>query len=159
MSGDPSSPRIGSGVTTFDWRESTWYMRHEEWEKAVKHQFLMAADCLTTGNVDDKGTASQILSYIKKHFKEPLLAKEVAARFFISPVYVGRVIQQASGETFKQYVNRLKMEEAKQLLSSSDQLVYEIAEELGFKDSKYFISRFTEETGMSPAEYRRKKGN
>ena len=45
------------------------------------------------------------------------------------------------------------MEEAKQLLSSSDQLVYEIAEELGFKDSKYFISRFTEETGMSPAEY------
>ena len=51
------------------------------------------------------------------------------------------------------------MEEAKQLLSSSDQLVYEIAEELGFKDSKYFISRFTEETGMSPAEYRRKKGN
>ena len=146
-------------LTTFDWRESTWYMRHEEWEKAVKHQFLMAADCLTTGNVDDKGTASQILSYIKKHFKEPLLAKEVAAHFFISPVYVGRVIQQASGETFKQYVNRLKMEEAKQLLSSSDQLVYEIAEELGFKDSKYFISRFTEETGMSPAEYRRKKGN
>lgn len=86
------------------------------------------------------------------------MAKEVAAHFFISPVYVGRVIQQASGETFKQYVNRLKMEEAKQLLSSSDQLVYEIAEELGFKDSKYFISRFTEETGMSPAEYRRKKG-
>ena len=146
-------------LTTFDWRESTWYMRHEEWEKAVKHQFLMAADCLTTGNVDEQGTASQILSYIKKHFKEPLLAKEVAAHFFISPVYVGRVIQQASGETFKQYVNRLKMEEAKQLLSSSDQLVYEIAEELGFKDSKYFISRFTEETGMSPAEYRRKKGN
>ena len=145
-------------LTTFDWRESTWYMRHEEWEKAVKHQFLMAADCLTTGNVDEKGTASQILSYIKKHFKEPLSAKEVAARFFISPVYVGRVIQQASGETFKQYVNRLKMEEAKQLLSSSDQLVYEIAEELGFKDSKYFISRFTEETGMSPAEYRKKKG-
>ena len=146
-------------LTTFDWRESTWYMRHEEWEKAVKHQFLMAADCLTTGNVDEQGTASQILSYIKKHFKEPLLAKEVAAHFFISPVYVGRVIQQASGETFKQYVNRLKMEEAKQLLSSSDQLVYEIAEELGFKDSKYFISRFTEEIGMSPAEYRRKKGN
>ena len=96
-------------LTTFDWRESTWYMRHEEWEKAVKHQFLMAADCLTTGNVDEQGTASQILSYIKKHFKEPLLAKEVAAHFFISPVYVGRVIQQASGETFKQYVNRLKI--------------------------------------------------
>ena len=35
----------------------------------------------------------------------------------------------------------------------------DIAEELGFKDNKYFISRFTEETGMSPAEYRRKKGN
>ena len=146
-------------LTPFDWRESTWYLRHEEWEKALKHQFLTAADCLTTGSVDEQGTASQVLSYIKKHFKEPLSAKEVAARFFISPVYLGRVIQQASGETFKQYINRLKMEEAKQLLCSSDQLVYEIAEELGFKDSKYFISRFTEETGMSPAEYRRKKEN
>ncbi len=146
-------------LTPFDWRESTWYLRHEEWEKALKHQFLTAADCLTIGSVDEQGTASQVLSYIKKHFKEPLSAKEVAARFFISPVYLGRVIQQASGETFKQYINRLKMEEAKQLLCSSDQLVYEIAEELGFKDSKYFISRFTEETGMSPAEYRRKKEN
>lgn len=146
-------------LTPFDWRESTWYLRHEEWEEALKHQFLTAADCLTTGSVDEQGTASQVLSYIKKHFKEPLSAKEVAARFFISPVYLGRVIQQASGETFKQYVNRLKMEEAKQLLCSSDRLVYEIAEELGFKDSKYFISRFTEETGMSPAEYRRKNEN
>lgn len=144
-------------LTTFDWRESTWYLRHEEWEAAVKQQFLMAADCLTTGSVDEQGTALQILSYIKKHFKESLSAKEVAARFFISPVYLGRVIQQASGETFKQYINRLKMEEAKHLLLSSDRLVYEIAEEVGFKDSKYFISRFTEETGMSPAEYRRKK--
>ena len=144
-------------LTTFDWRESTWYMRHEEWEKAVKHQFLMAADCLTTGNVDEKGTASQILSYIKKHFKEPLLAKEVAARFFISPVYVGRVIQQASGETFKQYVNRLKMEEAKQLLSSSDQLVYEIAEELGFKKSSVSVAmknlREKEQIRVTPEGY------
>ena len=144
-------------LTTFDWRESTRYLRHEEWEAAVKHQFLTVADCLTTGSVDEQGTASQVLSYIKRHFKESLSAKEVAAHFFISPVYVGRVIQQASGETFKQYVNRLKMEEAKNLLLSSDRLVYEIAEEVGFRDSKYFISRFTEETGMSPAEYRKKK--
>ncbi len=144
-------------LTTFDWRESTRYLRHEEWEAAVKHQFLTAVDCLTTGSVNVQDTASQVLSYIKEHFKEALSAKEVAAYFFISPVYLGRVIQQASGETFKQYVNHLKMEEAKKLLLSSDRLVYEIAEELGFKDSKYFISRFTEETGMSPAEYRKKK--
>ena len=144
-------------LTTFDWRESTRYLRHEEWEAAVKHQFLTAADCLTTGSVNAQDTASQLLSYIKEHFKEALSAKEVAAHFFISPVYLGRVIQQASGETFKQYVNHLKMEEAKQLLCSSDRLVYEIAEEVGFRDSKYFISRFTEETGMSPAEYRKRK--
>lgn len=156
-----NDPRIQTDapvcLTTFDWRENTWYLRHEEWEAAVKHQFLIAADCLTTGSVDEKSTASQVLSYIKKHFKEPLSAKEVAAHFFISPVYLGRVIQQASGETFKQYVNRLKMEEAKRLLLSSNRLIYEIAEEVGFRDSKYFISRFTEEMGMSPAEYRRKK--
>ncbi len=146
-------------LTTFDWRENICYLRHEEWEAAARYQFLTAADCLTTGNVDEQGIASQILSYIKEHFKEPLSAKEVAAHFFISPVYLGRVIQQASGGTFKQYVNRLKMEEAKKLLRSSNQLIYEIAEEIGFKDSKYFISRFTEEVGMSPAEYRKKKEN
>ena len=133
-------------LTTFDWRRKYMVYASWEWEKQWSIRFnggRLSYDrkCRWAGNC----VTDPVL--YKETFQRAAFGKEVAARFFISPVYVGRVIQQASGETFKQYVNRLKMEEAKQLLSSSDQLVYEIAEELGFKDSKYFISRFYRRNG------------
>ena len=143
-------------ITAMDWRESTRYLCHKEWETTLRSQFLQVVDCLTEERVDEQSTAYQILVYINTHFREPISAKDIASQFFISSGYLGKVIQQASGETFKQYLNRLRMEEAKRLLLSSNQLVYEIAEEVGFNDSKYFISRFTEEVGMTPAEYRKK---
>lgn len=49
------------------------------------------------------------------------------------------------------------MEEAKRLLRDTDKLIYKIAEETGFTESKYFISKFIDQTGMSPAEYRKMK--
>lgn len=143
-------------ITAMDWRESTRYLCHEEWERTLKRQFLEVADCLTVEKADERGVGASVLSYINTHFREPISAKDIASQFFISSGYLGKVIQQASGETFKQYLNRLRMEEAKRLLLSSNQLVYEIAEEVGFNDSKYFISRFTEEVGITPAEYRKK---
>ena len=47
------------------------------------------------------------------------------------------------------------LREAKRLLRDTDKMIYEIAQEAGFTESKYFISKFTDLTGVTPAEYRR----
>ena len=86
---------------------------------------------------------------------EPLLLKDVAERFFVSPAYLGRCIQKAAGISFKQYLNDRRIEEAMRLLEQTDRMIYEIADEVGFGESKYFVSRFVEKAGKTPSEYRK----
>ena len=49
----------------------------------------------------------------------------------------------------------LTIPEAKRLLRQTDKLIYEIEEETGFAESKYFVARFTAAAGVSPMEYRK----
>lgn len=75
--------------------------------------------------------------------------------YFVTPSYLGRCFQKVTGVGFKQYLNQLRIEEAKLLLARTDKMVYEVAEEVGFTESKYFVSKFTAQVGKTPLEYRK----
>lgn len=91
--------------------------------------------------------------------REPVTIRQVADLFYVNAAYLGRAFQKAAGVGFKQYVNELRIAEAKRLLRQSDRMIYEIAQEVGFTESKYFIAKFTEAVGESPSEYRKKGGS
>ena len=97
-----------------------------------------------------QGLAMKVAAHARQHFREPITLKDTAERFFMSSAYLGRIFQKAVGVPFKQYVNDLRIEEAKRLLRQTDKLIYEIAEETGFAESKYFVARFTAAAGVSP---------
>lgn len=99
-----------------------------------------------------------VIDYVHQHYKEPITLKQIADRFFVNPVYLGRAFHKATGMNFSQYVNRLRIAEAKRLLLHTDKLIYEIASEIGYSESKYFITKFVEEVGKSPKEYRNQFG-
>ena len=118
------------------------------------------------------GIGEQALTYIQRHFREQISLKSVADKFYVSPSYLGRCLQKAlKGSSFRQYLNDLRIREAKRLLRDTDKMIYEIAQDVGYADpkyfnrvfkevegvseSKYFISKFTDLTGVTPAEYRR----
>ncbi len=96
------------------------------------------------------------LHYVERHYREPLTLAKLAERFHMNPAYLGRMFQKAVGTNFKQYITRLRIAEAKRLLRTTDKFIYQISDELGFTESTYFITKFTQEEGMSPSEYRRK---
>lgn len=102
------------------------------------------------------GVSRELLEYVYSNYRSQLSLRQVAEQFHMNPAYLGRVFQRATGVSFKQYVTRLRMDEAKRLLQSTDKLIYEIAEEVGFSGSSYFIERFTEEEGVSPLEFRKR---
>ena len=140
-----------------EWRESPVFMCCDEWKRKLREQingvFLWLERIREEKN---PGITDQAIEYIRRNFRNQLALKEVTERFYVSPSYLGRCLQKATGMGFRQYVNELRIEEAKRLLTQTDSLIYEIAEEVGFRESKYFISRFTAEMGMSPMEYKRK---
>lgn len=82
--------------------------------------------------------------------------KEVAAHVNVSPNYFGNIFKGEMGEGMTDFVNRLRIEKAKRLLTGTDLKVYEIALLCGFKEPYYFGVRFKSSEGMTPLEFRDK---
>ncbi len=100
------------------------------------------------------GISREVIEYVHLHYMESINLKQLADKFFMNAVYLGRAFQKATGVNFKQYVNHLRIVEAKKLLLHTNKLIYEIANEVGYTESKYFIVKFSREVGKSPTEYR-----
>lgn len=100
---------------------------------------------------------SNIQSYIHDHLHEKLSLNEVAAAFGISPNYLSLLFGRYSEYSFSEFVTRQKILEAKRMLLEGNQLVYEIADRLGFENAFYFSTVFKKIEGCSPREFMNRK--
>ncbi len=92
--------------------------------------------------------------YINEQYDQDIKASEVAGRLKISPGYFSFIFKQSTGKSFKEYMNELRIDHAKHLLATTHDKVFEIAEQVGYKEYKYFVSVFKSYTGITPKEYR-----
>ncbi|WP_273319982.1 response regulator [Vallitalea guaymasensis] len=75
----------------------------------------------------------------------------------ISSSYFSRIFKTETNQTFMQYLTKVRMEKAKDLLINSDYKVYEISEKVGYEDPHYFSYNFKKKTGVKPTQYRKKE--
>lgn len=94
------------------------------------------------------------LAYIDTHYAGGLTIKQVAAHCHINTSYFGQVFRKETGKSFTDYVNELRVAQAKKLLLQPDLKVYEIAEKVGFTDYHYFLKIFKKVTGITPTDLR-----
>lgn len=92
--------------------------------------------------------------YIQNHFQDELTLSSLAAYINRSPNYLSHLFKVEFGISFSEYVNRVRIGEAKMLLKQTDLLVYEIALNVGFSDYDYFKQVFKKYEGISPSDYR-----
>ncbi len=78
----------------------------------------------------------------------------VAAHVSVSPSHFSAIFSRETGETFKEYLTRIRMERAQGLLRSTSMPIVEIAQLSGYSDPHYFSAAFKRVTGMPPREYR-----
>ncbi|MFC4601423.1 response regulator [Cohnella hongkongensis] len=96
--------------------------------------------------------------YLLEHYREELTLQMVAGELHVSPIYLGRLFKAETGEFFSDYLNRLRLEEAKRQLVQTSLKASEIASLCGFSDSNYFFRKFKQKVGLSPTEYRAAAG-
>ncbi|WP_256758149.1 AraC family transcriptional regulator [Cohnella sp. WQ 127256] len=99
--------------------------------------------------------SKQIESYLIHHRNAPFKAKEMEHKLHFQFDYLTRCLKRHTGMTPLQYVNHLKIEEAKRSLIHTDLPVPFIAEEVGITDYSYFIRLFRKKTGMTPSAFRK----
>ena len=93
-------------------------------------------------------------AYIQSHFAGELSLDDVSREINISPYYFSKLFKEETGENFVEYVTRIRIEHAKELLMQPDYSIKSICVESGFHDPNYFSRIFKKLTGLTPSEYR-----
>jgi AraC-like DNA-binding protein len=96
-----------------------------------------------------------IVDRITADIAQPLAAAELAAQLGMSESRFSRFFRRATGNTYTDFVNRVRVNRACQLLMETDRLVTHICFEVGFNNVANFNRRFLEVKGMTPTEFRR----
>jgi len=92
--------------------------------------------------------------YITQHYADPTLSlAKVAEQVNLSPSYMSQLFKRIDHSTFTEYLNHVRIEQAKRLLSTTHMRVYEVADAVGYQSSKYFFQLFKQITGKRPREF------
>ena len=96
---------------------------------------------------------SRILRYVRRNYHRDITLDELCEEFYCTKSHICHIFKAETGTTLFNYLNGLKVESAKKLLSNSGLNITQISQTLGFKSSSYFGKVFKELTGMSPLKY------
>ena len=97
---------------------------------------------------------AQARQYVLQRMDKIITLEEVAEHLHMNTSYFSRLFSQELGETFKEFVTRVKMERAKELLDQTNYPISTICDKLGYKSQSYFIRRFKACFGITPLEYK-----
>lgn len=100
----------------------------------------------------------QVMDYVNRHLDQPLLLESLAGEAGFSPFHFHRIFSAMVGETPADYVNRLRLERAANLLLKSEQPVTEIALACGFSSPAVLARGFKQRFGVTASQYRRDRG-
>ncbi len=92
--------------------------------------------------------------FLKCRYMEDLTIKYVADKLLISESYLGKLFKNKTSHTFLFFLTLYRLKAAINLLETTDLKIYEIANAVGYEDSKYFSKIFSKMVGVKPTEYR-----
>lgn len=124
----------------------------------VLDQFMAEVQECTSGEGGRRSDPNMkmLLEYMHEHFDQPLGLAEVAKHFHFNPSYLSSYFSSHKKEGFNEYLNKIRIEKAEELLRSDHVTISEISSMVGYSDHSYFCKVFKKFTGLSPSRYRRK---
>lgn len=118
-----------------------------------------------TSRQDDSGeikyhhVISRAEAYVKENFCDPNISLISAANYVaMSAAYFSTVFSQTTGRSFISYLTELRIEKAKELLTSTNMKLADIALAIGYSEPNYFSHVFRKSEGITPKEYRNREG-
>lgn len=94
------------------------------------------------------------VDYVRRHYRYRIALDEVAGHVGLSTSYFSRVFKAEMNENFVSYLNRFRIEKAKELLRRTDLPLIDVSASVGFEDQSYFTKVFKRLTGTSPGRFR-----
>lgn len=137
-------PTFVTGTEYYEWMDHLYYVVIDKFEQlgGEKHSRVII----------------QAVDYISNHYSEDISLTLLSAYTGKSKNYLGHLFKKEMKVSFIDYLNDIRISEAKIRLRNTDDMIYEISESVGFSDYKYFSSIFKKYVGTSPLKYRKNNG-
>ena len=129
------------------WKEASHYL-----ETISRHLFEIQNSKKTDKN---NLLVQKIKLYIEQHLADSLNLATISRVVNYNETYISRLFKQLTGTSLSEYISQEKIKKAKQLLSSTNESIQNIAAVTGFDTSQYFSLVFKKMTGVSPSTYRK----
>ena len=131
--------------------EKGWKNMYMEFAAAFRR--FAAAENIPSGRMEQ--TVEKVCAYVKEHLADDLSLVRLADLMDYSSTYLSRIFKEVKGIGYNDYVVECRMECAAWLLGGTKQPLSEIAAQVGYASSSYFIRTFRKVFGMTPTEYRK----
>jgi AraC-like DNA-binding protein len=122
--------------------------------RCTDHRLLSSVQLQGEGDDVEHERINAIVDRIASNVADPLSAADAAADMGMSESQFSRFFRRATGNTFTDFVNRVRVNRACQLLMDTDRQVTHICYEVGFQNVANFNRRFRDIKGMTPSEFR-----
>lgn len=103
----------------------------------------------------DNGMILNVIEFIRHNYHREISLTEAADLVGITPEYLSKLFSKEMGINFVTFLVEFRVSIAKRLLAAGNHKIYEVAEMVGYKDTKYFNKVFRSVMGVSPSDYRK----
>jgi two-component system response regulator YesN len=124
-----------------------------EWMQEAVFEYWNCASMDTSLPVSNHPFIRKAKEYMRLNYQKSIGTTDIAEHVRLSRSYLSDLYSREVGESLIETLTRIRIEEACKRLRTADQKIYEIAEEVGFTDSKTFARTFRRIVGCSPKEY------
>lgn len=102
-----------------------------------------------------KKVVEECVAYIMRNLNnEELSVNDIAAHFYLNPIYLNRIFKKENNITISQFIIREKMSLAAQLLKNPSSSALAVANQVGYQNYSYFSTMFKKYYGCTPSQYR-----
>lgn len=107
-------------------------------------------------NMQDKDdfVIQKAKEYIRHNYQDDISLNDVASHVFLNSNYFSSLFKQKTGDTFRNYLRNIRIDKAKELLTSTNLRIYEIAMTVGYNEPSHFVRAFKSVTGKNPRDFR-----
>jgi len=127
--------------------------RHFTHELKRSYESLLLSEDQSSTHHDE--TIIKVQEWIQDNYTKPVQVAEIARHFKLSVRSLNRRFRQATNTTPLQYLQELRISQAKDLLKQSNLVIAEVADRVGYQDTSYFSGLFKKLNAITPNEYRR----
>ncbi|GIP34148.1 response regulator [Paenibacillus sp. J2TS4] len=131
----------------------TWEQYGQWWERIAQQMAVLPESRRENKRI--RKEIQKICQLVSDQYGENWSIANLAEAVQMNPAYVGQLFKQETGEYLTDYISRVRLHKAKELLERTDMKIYEVAQKVGITDYRYFCKMFKSTIGVTPTEYKK----